>query len=91
MKAACMVQGVEVVSHWTGLDVYLPDGRKLGIVHDAVIDAESLHCTHLFVRNTPEDLVEGSIPLAVPWRWIRAINDIVVLRWFPPTPIPLQA
>ena len=86
-----MVQGVEVMSHWTGLDVYLPDGRKLGEVHDAVIDAESLHRTHLFVRNTPEDLVEGSLPLAVPWRWIRAINDIVVLRWFPPTPIPLQS
>ena len=48
-----MVKGVEVMSHWTGLDVYLPDGRKLGIVHDAVIDAESLHCTHLFVRGTP--------------------------------------
>ena len=60
-----MVKGVEVMSHWTGLDVYLPDGRKLGIVHDAVIDAESLHCTHLFVRGTPEHLVEGSIPLAV--------------------------
>ena len=36
-----MVQGVEVMSHWTGLDVYLPDGRKLGEVFDAVIDAES--------------------------------------------------
>ena len=86
-----MVKGVEVMSHWTGLDVYLPDGRKLGNVHDAVIDAESLHCTHLFVRGTPEHLVEGSIPLAVPWRWIRAIDDIVLLRWFPPTPIPIQS
>ena len=36
-----MVKGVEVMSHWTGLDVYLPDGRKLGIVHDAVIDADA--------------------------------------------------
>ncbi|MEL0331603.1 MAG: PRC-barrel domain-containing protein [Candidatus Poseidoniales archaeon] len=79
------------MSHWTGLDVYLPDGRKLGEVFDAVIDAESLHCTHLFVRNTPEVLVEGSLPLAVPWRWIRAIDDIVLLRWFPPTPIPIQS
>ena len=86
-----MIQGVEVMSHWTGLDVYLPDGRKLGEVFDAVIDAESLHCTHLFVRNTPEALVEGSLPLAVPWRWIRAIDDIVLLRWFPPTPIPIQS
>jgi sporulation protein YlmC with PRC-barrel domain len=63
----------------------------LGVVHDAVIDAEGLQCTHLFVRDTPQDLVEGSIPLAVPWRWIRAIDDIVLLRWFPPTPIPIQS
>ena len=54
-----MVQGEEVMSRWTGLEVYLPNGRKLGTVHDAVIDAESMHCTHLFVRDTPEDLVEG--------------------------------
>jgi sporulation protein YlmC with PRC-barrel domain len=86
-----MVQGEEVMSRWTGLDVYLPNGRKLGTVHDAVIDAESMHCTHLFVRDTPEDLVEGSIPLAVPWRWIRAIDEIVLLRWFPATPIPMNS
>ena len=39
----------------------------------------------------PEDLVEGSIPLAVPWRWIRAIDEIVLLRWFPATPIPMNS
>lgn len=86
-----MVQGTEVMTQWNGLDVYLPNGRKLGVVYDAVIDAEALRCTHLFVRETPEELVEGGIPLAVPWRWIRAIDDIVILRWFPPTPIPLQS
>lgn len=85
-----MAHGVDSLAHWTGLEVYLPDGRKLGIVHDAVIDVQSLKCTHLFVKDTPEELVEGSIHLAVPWRWVRAINDIVVLRWFPPTPIPKQ-
>ncbi|MGB1588110.1 MAG: PRC-barrel domain-containing protein [Poseidonia sp.] len=86
-----MVVGTEVMSNWAGLDVYLPNGRKLGVVYDAVIDADGLQCTHLFVRETPEDLVEGSIPLAVPWRWIRAIDEIVLLRWFPPTPIPIQS
>ncbi|MDP6200326.1 MAG: PRC-barrel domain-containing protein [Candidatus Poseidonia sp.] len=86
-----MVQGIEVVSQWTGLDVYLPDGRKLGVVHDAVLDADNMQCTHVFVRDTPEALVEGSIPLAVPWRWIRAIDEIVLLRWFPPTPIPINS
>ena len=86
-----MVQGIEVVSQWTGLEVYLPDGRKLGVVHDAVLDAENMQCTHVFVRDTPEALVEGSIPLAVPWRWIRAIDEIILLRWFPPTPIPINS
>ncbi len=85
------MQGIEVVSQWTGLEVYLPDGRKLGVVHDAVLDAENMQCTHVFVRDTPEALVEGSIPLAVPWRWIRAIDEIVLLRWFPPTPIPINS
>ena len=86
-----MVVGTEVMSNWAGLDVYLPNGRKLGVVYDAVIDADGLQCTHLFVRETPEDLVEGSINLAVPWRWFRAIDEIVLLRWFPPTPIPIQS
>ena len=86
-----MVQGLDAMSQWTGLDVYLPNGRKLGVVYDAVIDADRMECTHLFVRNTPEALVEGSIPVAVPWRWIRAIDEIVLLRWFPPTPIPLHS
>jgi sporulation protein YlmC with PRC-barrel domain len=56
-----------------------------------VIDANGLTCTHLFVRDTEEELVEGSVHVAVPWRWIRGIEQIVLLRWFPPTPIPLQS
>ena len=86
-----MVQGEDTVSRLTGLEVFLPDGRRLGVVHDAVIEHASLSCTHLFVTETPEDLVEGSIHVAVPWRWVRAIDRIVLLRWFPETPIPLQS
>ena len=71
-----------------GLSVYLPDGRKVGIVHDSVIDSGDWNCSHLFVRETDPELVEDGIHLAIPWRWVRGINDIVTLRWFPPTPIP---
>ena len=71
--------------------VYLPTGKKLGVAPDAVIDAEGLQCPPLFVRDPPADLVEGSIPLALPWPWIRAIDEIFLLRWFPPPPIPLQS
>ena len=85
-----MVQGEDVMTRLSGLEVYLPDGRRLGLVHDAVIDEITMQCTHLFVRETDPQLVEGSIHLAVPWRWVRGIDRIVVLRWFPATPIPLK-
>jgi sporulation protein YlmC with PRC-barrel domain len=81
-------KGERNLSDLSGLHVYLPDGRRLGMVHDAVVEHANLSCTHLFVTETSEELVEGSIHVAVPWRWIRSIGDVVILRWFPETPIP---
>ena len=52
-------------------------------MHDAVIDLDGMACSHLFVTETPAELVEQSIDVAVPWRWIRGVGDVVVLRWFP--------
>ena len=83
-----MSKGERNLSQLSGLQVYLPNGRLLGVVHDAVVEHASLSCTHLFVKDTPDDLVEGSINVAVPWRWVRSIGDVVILRWFPPTQIP---
>lgn len=82
-----MSKGERNLSQLSGLQVYLPNGRLLGVVHDAVVEHASLSCTHLFVKDTPDDLVEGSIHVAVPWRWVRSISDVVILRWFPPTQI----
>jgi sporulation protein YlmC with PRC-barrel domain len=83
----CFV-GERRLSSMRGLGVYLADGRKVGIVHDTVIDEEDWQCSHLFVKDTPPELVEGGIHLAIPWKWVRGINDVVILRWFPATPIP---
>ena len=83
-----MSKGERNLSQLSGLQVYLPNGRLLGVVHDAVVEHASLSCTHLFVKDTPDDLVEGSIHVAVPWRWVRSISDVVILRWLPPTQIP---
>ena len=83
-----MSKGERNLSQLSGLQVYLPNGRLLGVVHDAVVEHASLSCTHLFVKDTPDDLVEGSIHVAVPWRWVRSISDVIILRWFPPTQIP---
>ena len=51
--------------------MYLPSGQRLGVVYDVVIDTNGIKCTHLFVRQTDHELVEGGINVAVPWRWAR--------------------
>ncbi len=82
--------GEAIASELRGMPVILPDGRFLGTVHDTVVDSDEWTCTHLFVTNPPAELVEGRIHVAIPWRWIRAVEDVVLLRWFPPTPIPRE-
>ncbi len=71
-----------------GLPVILPDGRLLGTVHDAVVDVTGWDCTHIFVCDPPEEIVQDRVHIAIPWRWVRSIADVVLLRWFPATPIP---
>ena len=53
-----MSKGERNLSQLSGLQVYLPNGRLLGVVHDAVVEHASLSCTHLFVKDTPDDLVD---------------------------------
>jgi sporulation protein YlmC with PRC-barrel domain len=88
----CIAYGVAMserkMTSLRGRAVYLPDGRRLGLVHDAVVDFDGWRCSHLFVRETSLEIVEGGIHLAIPWRWVRAVSDVVLLRWFPPTPLP---
>lgn len=80
-----------LVTTLRGLPVYLPDGRRLGIVHDTVVETDHFTTTHLFVVGCAPELVEEGIHVAVPWHWVRGIEDIVILRWFPPTPIPAES
>ena len=47
-----------------------------------VIDTDGIRCTHLFVRETDHELVEGGINVAVPWRWVRGVHDIALLGGF---------
>ena len=71
-------------------EVILPTGVRLGICHDAVVVAESWTCSHLFVRECDPTLVENGLHLAIPWHWVKAFGDVILLRWFPKTPIPLE-
>ncbi|MGA8664541.1 MAG: PRC-barrel domain-containing protein, partial [Thermoplasmata archaeon] len=63
-----------------GRQIYTPDGRLLGEVDNVVVDVESAKVDGLYVDETSPMLVEDSRPTNVPYRWVSAVNDVVLLK-----------
>jgi sporulation protein YlmC with PRC-barrel domain len=70
-------------SELIGLNVYTSQGVYLGTVSNLVVEVDDNKVQGLFVNNTNPLLVEGSKAVNVPYRWISAIGDVVILRYFP--------
>jgi sporulation protein YlmC with PRC-barrel domain len=66
-----------------GRQVYTPDGRLLGEVTNVVVDVDGSKIDGLFVEQSSPLLVEDSKPVNVPYRWVSAVNDVVLLKFFP--------
>ena len=66
-----------------GRQVYTPDGRLLGDVDNVIVDVESSKIDGLYIDETSPMLVEDSRPTNVPYRWVSAVNDVVLLKYFP--------
>ncbi|MCU0861228.1 MAG: PRC-barrel domain-containing protein [Methanomassiliicoccales archaeon] len=74
-----MVEASELI----GLQVYTPNGIFLGNVNNLVLDLDHKKVDGLFIHETNPLLVEDSKAVNVPYRWIQAIGDVVVLKYFP--------
>lgn len=66
-----------------GRQIYTPDGRLLGEVDNLVVDVEAAKIDGLYVDETSPMLVDDSRPTNVPYRWVSAVNDVVLLKYFP--------
>jgi sporulation protein YlmC with PRC-barrel domain len=66
-----------------GRQIYTPDGRLLGEVDNVVVDVDSAKIDGLYVDESSPMLVEDSRPTNVPYRWVSAVNDVVLLKYFP--------
>jgi sporulation protein YlmC with PRC-barrel domain len=66
-----------------GRQIYTPDGRLLGEVDNLVVDVEGSKIDGLYVEETSPMLVDDSRPTNVPYRWVSAVNDVVLLKYFP--------
>jgi sporulation protein YlmC with PRC-barrel domain len=74
---------LEEATELIGLQVYTPNGIFLGSVNNLVIDLENKKVDGMFINETNPLLVEGSKAVNVPYRWIQAVGDVIILKYFP--------
>ena len=74
---------LEEISEIIGMQVYTPEGIYLGNVDNLVMDMDECTINGIFLRETHPLLVEGSRSVNIPYRWIQAIGDVVILKYFP--------
>jgi sporulation protein YlmC with PRC-barrel domain len=73
----------EEVTSFLKLPVYTRSGDYIGHVRNIFLDLEQKNVSSLLVTNTNASIVEGSIDVAVPYRWVNAVGDIIILSYFP--------
>ena len=73
----------EEVTSFLKLPVYTREGTYVGHVRNVFFDIDEKRISSLLVTNTNPSLVEGTVDVAVPYRWVNAVGDIVILSHFP--------
>jgi len=73
----------EEITTFLKLPVYTRQGTYVGHVSNVFIDMDEKCVSSLLVTNTNPTLVEGTTDVAVPYRWVNSIGDIVILSYFP--------
>jgi sporulation protein YlmC with PRC-barrel domain len=71
------------VTSFVNLPVYTQGGRYIGVVQNVILDLPNRRVGSLLLTRTSNKLVEGGHNVAVPYRWVAAIGDIVILSHFP--------
>ncbi len=71
------------VTELIGLEVYTDKGYLLGTVEDVVVDTDDQSVYGLYIGKTNPLLVEDGVAVLVPYRWVKAVGDVILLRKFP--------
>lgn len=74
---------MEEITRFVNLPVYTPGGTFVGNVKNVILDFNSRKLDGLLVGKTNPALVEGGVDVAIPYRWVRAYSDILLLSHFP--------
>jgi sporulation protein YlmC with PRC-barrel domain len=73
----------EELTSFLKLPVYTREGVYVGHVSNVFINMDEKCVSSLLVTNTNPSLVEGTVDVAIPYRWVNSVGDIVILSHFP--------
>lgn len=73
---------IEVTSLYN-LEVYTQKGLYLGRIYEIMVDVKKCAIYELILEETNPNVVEDSRSIGVPFRWVKSISEIVVLKYFP--------
>lgn len=71
------------VTELFGMPVYTDKGVLLGQVADVIFDMELQDIYGIYVDTPNAQLVEFGSAISIPYRWIKSIGEIILLRKFP--------
>ncbi len=74
---------LDEVTSLQDIAIFTNFGEQVGVVDEVVVDLQKNQVTGLLVQESNEALVDGGVPITVPYRWIQAVGDIIILKHFP--------
>jgi len=74
---------MEEITRFVNLPVYTSTGTFVGNVKNVVLDVTNRKLDSLLLGKTNPKLIEGGVDVAVPYRWVRAYDDVMILAHFP--------
>jgi len=71
------------VTDFINLPVYTNRGIYVGEVRNVLVDIDERCVAKLILTETNKNIVENGMDIAVPYRWVAAVGDIIILSYFP--------
>ena len=71
------------ITSFLNLPVYTNKGMYVGEVRSVSVDTDEDKIDTLVLTDTNPLLVEDSADVGVPYRWVSAVGDIIILSYFP--------
>jgi sporulation protein YlmC with PRC-barrel domain len=74
---------VKEITAFLNLPVYTRHGIYVGDVRNVALNTEEGQIDSLIITDTNPALVEETRDVGVPYRWVSAAGDIIILSYFP--------